>query len=283
MTSGISPRGSSFDPGCGGEAVTSPRVSVILSVHDGEAYLGEAVESILQQAFADFEFIVIDDGSTDGTPEVLGSFKDPRLVVVNQPHAGLTVSLNRAIKQSRGELIARMDADDVALPERFERQVAYLDAHPEVGLLGTGALEIAPSGEVVATVVPPETDAEIRRALIRRNPFVHSSVMARREVIERAGGYDERLPVAQDYDLWMRVAALTRMANLPEPLVRRRLLPGRVSRVKDTERLRAEIGVKWRAVRRGVYPWWCLVFLVKPLIALALPVPLRERARGTFK
>jgi glycosyltransferase involved in cell wall biosynthesis len=283
LTSGISPQGSSFDPGRGGEAVTSPRVSVILSVHDGEAYLGQVVASVFQQAFTDFEFIVIDDGSTDRTPEILGSFRDPRIVVISQPHEGLTVSLNRAIKWSRGELIARMDADDVALPERLARQVAYLDAHSEVGLLGTGSEEITPSGEVVATVVPPATDSEIRQVLIRRNPFVHSSVMARRGLIERAGGYDERLPVAQDYDLWMRMAALTRMANLPEPLVRRRLLPGRVSRARDSERLRAEIGVKWRALRRRVYPWWCAVFLVKPLIALALPVPLRERARGTFR
>lgn len=260
-----------------------PRISVILSVKDGEAHLGPAVASVLQQAFTDFEFIVVDDGSTDRTPNILALFHDPRLVVVSQPHAGLTVSLNRAIERSKGKLIARMDADDVSYPERFERQVAYLDAHPEVGLLGTGAEEITPDSRVVGTIVPPAADAEIRRALIRRNPFVHSSIMARREVIERAGGYDERLPVAQDYDLWMRVAALTRMANLPEPLVRRRLLPGRVSSVKDTERLRAEIGVKWRAVRRGVYPWWRLVFLVKPLIALALPVPLRERARGTFR
>jgi glycosyltransferase involved in cell wall biosynthesis len=264
------------------DPVTVPSVSVILSVHDGEAYLGEAVASVLEQTFTDFEFIVVDDGSTDRTPDILASFSDPRLVVITQPNAGLTISLNRALRRSRGELIARMDADDVALPERFERQAAYLNAHPEVGLLGTGALEIAPSGEVVGTIVPPENDSEIRRALIRRNPFVHSSIMARRLVIERAGGYDERLPVAQDYDLWMRVAALTRMANLTEPLVRRRLLPGRVSLARDSERLRAEITVKWRAVRRGVYPWWCAVFLLKPLAALALPVPLRERARRTL-
>lgn len=283
MTSGISPQGSSFDPGCGGEAVTSPKVSVILSVHDGEAYLDQAVSSVFQQTFTDFEFVVVDDGSTDRTPEVLASVRDPRLVVISQPHAGLTVSLNRAIRQSRGELIARMDADDAARPERFARQVAYLDAHSEVGLLGTGSEEITPSGEVVATVVPPATDSEIRQVLIRRNPFVHSSIMARRELIERAGGYDERLPVAQDYDLWMRVAALTRLANLPESLVRRRLLPGRVSRARDSERLRAEIGVKWRALRRRVYPWWCAVFLLKPLAALALPVPLREKTRRALR
>ena len=257
----------------------SPRVSVVLSVQNGEASLDQAVQSILRQTFGDFELVAVDDGSTDRTPEILRSLGDPRLSVITQPSAGLTVSLNRAIGVSRGELIARMDADDVALPERFARQVAYLDSHPEVGLLGTGAEEITPAGRVVGVVAPPAEDALIRRALIRRNPFVHSSIMARREVILRAGGYDERLAVAQDYDLWMRVAALTSLANLPESLVRRRLVPGQVSRARDSDRLRAEIGVKWRAVRQGVYPWWCAIFLAKPLAGLALPVPFRERAR----
>jgi glycosyltransferase involved in cell wall biosynthesis len=259
--------------------VSSPKISVVLSVYNGEAYLCQALASVFQQTFADFEFIVADDGSTDRTPEILRSLGDPRLHLISQPNAGLTASLNRAIAHSRGALIARMDADDLALPERFARQVAYLNAHPEVGLLGTAALEITPEGHVVGTVTPPEEDALIRRVLIRRNPFVHSSIMARRQVIERAGGYDERLPVAQDYDLWMRMAALTRLANLPEPLVRRRLVPGRVSLTRESERLRAEVGVKWRAVRRGVYPWWDVMFVAKPLIALALPVRLRDKLR----
>jgi glycosyltransferase involved in cell wall biosynthesis len=262
--------------------VSAPRVSVVLAVHNGEAYLDQALASVLQQTFADFELVAVDDGSSDGTAGILASVRDPRLQVLTQPSAGLTVSLNRAIAGSRGALIARMDADDVALPERFARQVAHLDSHPAVGLLGTGCEEITAAGQVVDTVVPPAEDAEIRRALIRRNPFVHSSIMIRREVIERAGGYDERLPVAQDYEFWMRVAALTRLANLPEPLVRRRLLPGRVSRARDSDRLRAEIGVKWRAVQRGIYPWWCAVFLAKPLAALAFPVPLREMVRDVL-
>jgi glycosyltransferase involved in cell wall biosynthesis len=259
--------------------VTSPQISVTLSIFNGEAFLDQAIASILAQTFTDFELVVVDDGSTDRTPEILKSLSDPRLRVLTQPNAGLAVSLNRAIWRSRGRLIARMDADDVALPERFARQVAYLDSHPEVGVLGTGSEEITPAGRVVDRVVPPAEDAEIRRVLIRRNPFVHSSIMARREVIERMGGYNERLTVAQDYDLWMRAAALTRFANLPDPLVRRRLVPGQVSRVRDSDRLRAEVGVKWRAVRQGVYPWWCAIFLAKPLAGLVLPLPLRERAR----
>src|SRR5207247_1814585 len=102
---------------------------------------------------------------------------------------------------------------------------------------------------------PPADDGALRRMLIRRNPFVHSSVVMRRSVVERAGGYDERLPVAQDYDLWMRMSGLAGLANLPEPLVVRRLLPGRVTAVRDAERLRAETRVRWRAVRSGALRW----------------------------
>src|SRR5262249_5207479 len=142
-----------------------------------------------------------------------------------------------------------------------------LDAHPDVGVLGTGAREVDALGREVGIVSPPTEDAAIRRALIRANPFVHSSVMMRRTALERVGGYDETLAVAQDYDLWMRISQITRLANLPSPLVVRRLLPGRVSAARDTERLTTEAWVRWRAVRSGAYPWWCAIFLVKPVTA----------------
>ncbi len=259
-----------------------PRVSVLMSVRNGERWVGEAVDSILGQTLGDLEFIVVDDGSEDATGAILARRKDPRLRVIHQPPSGLTVSLNRAWRLSEAALLARMDADDVAHPDRLARQVTFLDAHPEVGLLGTGCRTISMTGEVIGVIVPPEDDAAIRRVLIRKNPFVHSSVMLRREALEAAGGYDESLPVAQDYDLWLRMSRLTRTANLPEPLVTRRLTPGRVSSVRDTDRLRAEVAMKLRALRSGAYPLWCAVFLLKPVIALALPAALRRVLRGAF-
>jgi len=126
---------------------------------------------------------------------------------------------------------------------------------------------------------PPTDDRALRRALIRRNPFVHSSIVMRRVLAERLGGYDPTLPVAQDYDLWMRMSAVTRLANLPEPLVVRRLLPGRVSAERDDDRLRTEARVRWRAVRGGTYPPWCAIFAARPLLALALPGPWRRAVR----
>jgi len=251
-----------------------------MSVRNGAPWVREAVESVLAQTAPDLELIVIDDGSTDATPDLLTALRDPRLRVERQPPAGLTLALNRALKLARAPLLARLDADDLAVPDRVARQRTFLDSHPEVGLLGTGAREVDPSGREMGIVSPPVEDAAIRRALIRENPFVHSSVMMRRSALLRVGGgYDETLPVAQDYDLWMRMSRITRLANLSAPLVVRRLVAGRVSAERDAERLATEVRVRWRAVRSGTYPWWCAVFLLKPLAALVLPRPLRGLLR----
>jgi len=255
-------------------------VSVLISVRNGAPWVREAVESVLAQTAPDLELIVIDDGSTDATPDLLGALRDPRLRVERHPPAGLTLALNRALALARAPLLARLDADDLAVPDRVARQRTFLDSHPEVGLLGTGAREVDPSGREMGIVSPPVEDAAIRRALIRENPFVHSSVMMRRSALLRVGGgYDETLPVAQDYDLWMRMSRITRLANLSAPLVVRRLVAGRVSAERDAERLATEVRVRWRAVRSGTYPWWCAVFLLKPLAALVLPRPLRGLLR----
>ncbi len=259
--------------------IGAPAVSVLMSVRNGAPWVREAVESVLRQTASDLELIVIDDGSVDATATLLAAIGDSRLRVEHQPPAGLTPSLNRAVSLARAPLLARLDADDVALPERLARQRRFLDAHPDVGLLGTGAREVDAAGRDVARVIPPADDAAIRRALIRHNPFVHSSVLMRRSAVSRAGGYDPSLPVAQDYDLWMRMSRVTRLANLPEPLVIRRLLPGRVSAARDTLRLQAEVRVRWRAVRAGLYPWWCAAFTLRPLAALLLPCTLRGLLR----
>ncbi len=253
-----------------------PAVSALMGVRDGVPWVWDAVESLLAQTAPDLEVIVVDDGSTDGTPDLLRAIPDPRLRVERQPPAGLTRALNRALGLARAPLLARLDADDLALPERLARQQAFLAAHPEVGLLGTGAREVDAGGREVARVTPPADDAGIRRALIRRNPFVHSSVVMRRAAVERVAGYDERLPVAQDYELWMRLSRVTRLANLPEPLVIRRLLPGRVSARREADRLAAEARVQWRARALGRLP---LVVPRLPPEAAGRPGPAGVAAR----
>jgi glycosyltransferase involved in cell wall biosynthesis len=202
------------------------------------------------------------------------------VIVMREPARGLTPSLNRAIARSRGPLIARMDADDVSRPDRLARQVAFLAERPEVGMVGTGCEEIASTGEVVRIMRPPEDDETLRRLLIRANPFVHASVVMRRSALEQAGGYDEAFPVAQDYDLWLRLSAVTRLANLADPLLTRHLPPGRVTSMRENDRLLAEVRARWRAVRRGTYPPWCAVHTLRPALALAVPRVLRRLIRG---
>jgi glycosyltransferase involved in cell wall biosynthesis len=250
-----------------------------MGVRDGAAWISRAIGSLLAQTLDDLELIVVDDGSTDATAGLLSGVRDPRLVVERQARAGLAAALNRALGRARAPLIARLDVDDIALPARLERQRAFLQAHPEVGLLGTAARVVDESGRDVEIIRPPEDDRAIRRALIRRNPFVHSSVMLRRALVASVGGYDVSFVVAQDYDLWLRLSAITRMANLAEPLVIRHLVSGRVTASREDERLRAEARARWRAVRAGAYPPWGALFALRPLLALALPGSLRAPLR----
>jgi len=259
--------------------MTVPRVSVIMPVRNVAAYVGDAVASILAQRFDDFELIVVDDGSDDGTASVLAGVRDARLRYVRRPAGGVTVTLNQGIAMSCGRLIARMDGDDIALPERLARQVAFLDDHPDVGVLGTGWREMGPGGEVVDVAPPLTDDAGLKALLPRRNPFAHPTVMIRRSAGDAVGWYDERWPIAQDYDLWIRLASITRFANLREPLLLRRFTPGMTSLARDDLRLETEARVKWRAIRRGDLPAWALLYVLRSVLVRAMPRPVRAARR----
>lgn len=259
--------------------MSAPRVSVVMPVRNVAAYVADAVTSILAQRFEDWELIVVDDGSDDGTAAVLANVRDPRVRSVRQPASGITAALNRSIALCQGELIARMDGDDVALPDRLARQVAFLDAHPEVGVLGTGWRELLPNGRVVDVPPPVTDDAGLRALLPKRNPFAHPTVVVRRHVGDAVGWYDERWPVAQDYDLWIRLAAVTRFANLPEPLLLRRLTPGMTSLARDDLRLETEARLKWRAIRRGDLPPWAVVYALRSVLVRAVPPGIRAARR----
>ena len=257
----------------------TPAVSVVMTVHNGEPWTSEAIDSVLKQSFDDFELLIVDDGSSDATPQVLQRITDPRVRVISQPQTGQTRALNRALREAMAPLIARMDADDVALPDRLTRQVTFLHEHAGVGLLGTACHEISASGEILRTLTPPAEDRGLRRLLVRTNPFIHTSVVFRRAVLAKSGPYDERFVVAQDYDLWLRLSRFTRLASLAEPLVLRRMVPGQLSSARDTTRLREDIRVKLQALRSGDYPAWNAVYLAKPLLGLALPLGARRGVR----
>jgi glycosyltransferase involved in cell wall biosynthesis len=206
----------------------TPRVSVLMSVHDGEQYLREAIDSILGQAFKDFEFIIINDGSTDHTAEIIGSYADPRIrFMSNKTNLGLPASLNLGLDVAAGDYIARMDADDISLPERLSRQVSYMDAHPEIAASGTWAKDIDANGrEFSARCLP--FDERMKCEFWRPSPIVHPSAIIRKSHLGSLR-YDTRLRHAQDYDLWLGLKAHHELGNLPEFLLLYRVHPASIT------------------------------------------------------
>jgi glycosyltransferase involved in cell wall biosynthesis len=211
-------------------------VSVVLPVRDGARYLCDAVESVLAQTLADLELIAVDDGSTDETPALLAGFGDPRLRVLRQDRLGLVAALNRGIEAATAPYVARMDADDVSLPARLERQLAFLDAHPRAALVVPGVELVDEEGRRVGTIVLPPQDADLRRRLLLRNPITHGSVVLRRAALEQAGGYRGAHGANEDYDLWRRLAREWELAAIPELLYRYRVHPAAVTKI-DPERV----------------------------------------------
>ncbi len=212
--------------------MVEPVVSVVMSVYNGEHFLREAVESILDQSFLDFEFIIVDDGSTDCSASILDSYKktDPRIRIYQQENSGLIESLNRGCKLSRGKYIARMDADDIAIRTRLMRQVDFMEKHPEVGVVG-GAVElINPIGKFIGSSAKPIEDREIRSALLRGEcPLTHPTVLIQKDILVSVGGYRKLLVDAEDYDLWLRIAERSQLANLKAVVLKYRRHPRQVS------------------------------------------------------
>lgn len=198
--------------------MSSPVVSVILPVYNAEDYVQDSIQSILEQNFTDFEIIIINDGSTDKSESKILQFTDSRIrYIKNEVNLKLIATLNLGLELARGKYIARLDADDIALPDRFTKQVDFLERHPDYGLLGTYAKEFGFSSNNIQYAT---SDEAIRYAGIYHNPFVHSSVMIRTSILRK---YEFRYDVSQlhveDYDLWLRILSVCKVSNLPECLV----------------------------------------------------------------
>jgi glycosyltransferase involved in cell wall biosynthesis len=230
-----------------------PKVSVVMAVYNGAQYVQQATDTILDQTFTDLELVIVDDGSTDETLQILRSFRDPRLVLVqNEQNLGLAKSLNWGIHISRGEYIARQDADDLSYPHRLEKQVAVLDVHPEVGAVGTRAEWVDDRFGILQVWPPPADNAAIQETLLRHCCLIHGSTMYRRRAIQELGGYDTAMRTGQDYDLWLRMAETWDLVCLPDVLYIFRRHEGAVSVRREEEQMRnSEIG-RTRAIQRRV-------------------------------
>jgi glycosyltransferase involved in cell wall biosynthesis len=210
-----------------------PAVTVLMSVYNGIRYLAESTQSILSQSFSDFEFLIVDDGSTDGSAELIEQFakSDKRIVLLrNETNLGLTRSLNIGLKHARGKYLARQDADDISLPERLELQNKYLEQNPEVGIVGTAYYIINEDGKTIGERTPTLDSQLLKSELIIKNHALnHTSVMARTVLLKKLDGYDESLRYAQDYDLWWRLTGISNLGNIGNKLIKWRASKSQIS------------------------------------------------------
>lgn len=200
-----------------------PKVSVIMPAYNAEAYIKEAMDSILCQSFSDLELIVINDCSADGTEALIRSYDDERIVYLkNEKNLGVAATLNKGLAVARGAYIARMDSDDIAMPERLRLQVDFLDQHPDYAICGS-SLTVFGENQENRAFPYPETDGEIRANLIFNSPFAHPSILMRSQMLERCGRYyDEKYEKAEDFELWYRLLLCGKGYNFPQPLLRYR-------------------------------------------------------------
>ncbi len=211
-----------------------PQLSVAMSVYNGERFLAEAIDSVLGQTFSTFEFLILDDGSQDGTRDIITDYsaRDKRIRGIFRENRGLIYSLNQLIGEARAPLIARMDADDICLPERFARQIAFLAEHTDYGVVGSRCSDIDEDGMPfpMQPTPHPTTHEEFLEAIATEGPLLcHPAAMYRRDVVLAVGGYHSAFCHCEDLDLWLRLASVTRLCSLPDQLLRYRHYSDQVS------------------------------------------------------
>ncbi len=206
--------------------MNGPVVSVVMSVFNGEKYLNDAIESILYQTYTNYEFIIVNDGSTDGSGRIINSYNDNRIILLNQVNKGLAAALNYGVSHAKGKYIARLDADDIALPKRIERQIKFLEENKNCVITGSNAYVIDMNGKYLYTSNVPTGKEDILIHLKSSSPFYHSSVIFRKEIFEICGGYYEKIKHHfEDYILWNKMKEYGELCNITEPLIKYRLIP----------------------------------------------------------
>lgn len=238
-------------------AARDPAISVAMSVYNGAPFMALAIESVLAQTFPDFEFLILNDGSSDDSAAIIDAYaaRDPRIRAIHRENKGLIVSLNQLVAESRAPLIARMDGDDICRPERFAKQIAFLAANPDYGVVGTWTADIDERGRPfhLSGADHPVTHEDFIATIGHGTLLCHPSVMIRRDVLVQSGGYHAAFRHCEDYDLWLRLASLTKLGSLPERLLLYRHSEGQVS---NRHLFEQQIGVAvsqlaWRERRAG--------------------------------
>jgi glycosyltransferase involved in cell wall biosynthesis len=252
-----------------------PRVTVMMPVHNAQAYLREALDSVLAQSYPHWELVAVDDGSSDDSWTLLREYaaRDPRLRVFRQPEQrGIVATRNRALENvdPASHYLAILDADDVALPDRLAAQVAFLEAHPEHALVGGHTLIIDERSQALGMRRYPLEYAEICRVITRYNPIAQSAVMLRRSHQLQVGGYDPSYPRCQDYDLWLRIAARYPVANLDRPVIRYRIsqAQGKRTHLRQTLELTLRLQRRWLLHPRYFRPYNAAYVALEHLLPL---------------
>ena len=259
-----------------------PQVSVVTSVYNGEAFLEECLNSILNQTFQDFEYIILNDGSTDCTSEILGRYTDPRLRIVDQENLGISKSMNKGVSLCRADLIAHLDADDYVHATWLEKHVEFMNRNKDVVICSSRFQELF-NGKLYPQSFPfIEKDPEIRKSLCFMNPIPHSFTTIRKTALLEAGGYDPKLIIAHDYDLWIRLLGEGKAQNLNENLAVYRIHETSISAKKERTMIKEAFQVQWKAYRKlGGSFWKMAQSLSKRGLAWFVPIQMRSGFRDT--
>ncbi len=257
-----------------------PQISVVTSVYNGEAYLQQCVDSILNQTFEDFEYIILNNGSTDSTAKILAQNTDLRIRIIHQENLGVVNSLNKAVSLCCSDLIARLDADDYVHPHWLEKHYEYMKENPDV-VLCSSRFEELKNGKIYPQSFPfIENDLEIRKSLSFMNPIAHSLSVIRKSSILKVGGYDPKLIIAHDYDLWIRLLSEGKAHNLNEALGVHRNHDASYSMKKERIMIKEVFKVQWRAYTKHRGSFWKMVrSLSKRGLAWFLPAKIRSFIR----
>lgn len=215
--------------------MTKPLVSVVMAAYNGQEYLNIAIDSMLQQTYSNFELILIDDGSTDNTANIVENYTDKRIRYIHQSNRGLAAALNHGIQQARGQYIARMDCDDISYPTRLAEQVAFLEKNKTIGLVGTSFDLVDENGRIIDRSIHLDAPGDLQLEFLVRNPFGHGTIMIRKKALDAVGPYDTNQTI-EDYELWWRFAQKYPVANIPKQLYGWRVVPSSMSHGSDKKR-----------------------------------------------